>query len=130
MTVHRRKPIVKPIPLLVAALAVLPFLAPAPTEARSLGRMLQNSGLVPADLSVMEEAALQLVEPLGRTGDARRWSNPATRTVGAVTLGRIEGNCAELVHRVRTARMSDTATYRTWRCRTADGGWQVSAGPN
>lgn len=119
----------KPALLLAAALAALPLLAPAPLEARNLTRLLQNSGLAPADLTVMEQAALQLVEPLGSTGDARRWSNPATGSVGAVTLGRIEGRCAEMVHRVRTKRMTETATYRTWRCRAADGSWPASAGP-
>lgn len=120
----------KPVSLFVFALLSLALMDPVPAEARSLARMLDRSGLVPGDIAVMEEAALQLVEPLGRTGDARQWRNPTSRSVGAVTLGRIEGQCAELVHRVRTVRMRDTATYRTWRCRTQDGGWQVSAGPN
>jgi hypothetical protein len=77
----------------------------------------------------MQTAALQLVDPLGQTGDARRWSNPESRSKGAVTLGRFEGNCAELVHRVRTVRQPDPITYRTWRCRTASGSWQLSSGP-
>lgn len=119
----------KPVSFLVLALAALPLLAPAPAEARNLGRSLDRSGLQPADLEVMNTSAMQLLEPLGRTGDARRWDNPRTRSVGAVTLGRIQGSCAELVHRVRTTRMSETATFITWRCRTATGDWQASAGP-
>lgn len=119
----------KPIQLMLAALLVLPLMTAQETQARNLGQMLDNSGLAPGDISAMQTAALQLVDPLGQTGDARRWSNPESRSKGAVTLGRIEGNCAELVHRVRTTRRPEPITYRTWRCRTASGSWQVSPGP-
>ena len=115
--------------LIFVALLALPLMTPEAAQGRSLGRMLDDSGLAPGDMSAMETAARQLVEPLGQTGDARRWSNPASRSQGAVTLGRIDGNCAELVHRVRTVKRPEPITYRTWRCRTADGTWQVSAGP-
>lgn len=117
-------------PLLLAAFMTVPLLGAGEAQALSLGRMLQDSGLAPKDLSVMETAALQLVDPLGRTGDARRWSNPESRSRGAVTLGRIEGNCAELVHSISTVRRPGPATYRFWRCRRADGTWQISRGPN
>jgi hypothetical protein len=115
--------------LIFTVLLALPLMTAEAAQARNLGKMLDNSGLAPGDISAMETAAQQLVEPLGQTGDARRWSNPASRSEGAVTLGRIEGNCAELVHRVRTVRRPDPITYRTWRCRTAQGTWQVSPGP-
>jgi|AntRauTorckE5430_2_1112549.scaffolds.fasta_scaffold10579_1 hypothetical protein len=119
----------RPSHLIFAALLALPLLPAGEAQARSLGRMLDNSGLAPGDISVMETAALQLVEPLGQSGDARRWSNPASRSKGAVTLGRIDGNCAELVHRVSTVRRPEPITYRTWRCRTPEGAWQISPGP-
>lgn len=115
--------------LLSAALLALPFMESGEAQARSLGKILFDSGLSPNDISVMETAAQQLFEPMGRTGDARRWSNPASRSKGAVTLGRIDGNCAELVHRVSTVKRPEPATFRTWRCRTADGAWSVSPGP-
>ena len=115
---------------LMVAILALPVIFARDAEARSLGRMLRDSGLAPSDISTMEAAARQLFEPMGRTGDARRWSNPKSRSKGAVTLGRIEGGCAELVHRVRTLSRPETATYRTWRCRMADGTWQISPGPN
>lgn len=116
--------------LLVAAFLALPLVATGEAQARSLGQILFDSGLSQSDLSVMESAAMQLVEPMGRSGDARRWSNPDSRSKGAVTLGRIEGSCAEMVHRVSTVKRPQAATFRTWRCRTADGTWQASAGPN
>jgi len=116
--------------LLSAALLVLPLMGSGEAQARSLGKILFDSGLSPNDISVMEMAAQQLFEPMGRTGDARRWSNPASRSKGAVTLGRIQGNCAELVHRVSTLKRPEPATFRTWRCRAADGEWKVSPGPN
>lgn len=119
----------KPSHLILAALLALPATFGGETQARSLGKMLETAGLAPGDVSAMETAALQLVDPLGQTGDARRWSNPASQSKGAVTLGRIEGNCAELVHRVATVRRPEPITYRTWRCRTAEGGWQISPGP-
>jgi hypothetical protein len=115
--------------LLSAALLALPLMGSGEAQARSLGKILYDSGLSQSDLSAMEKAGSQLVEPLGQTGDARRWSNPASRSKGAVTLGRIDGNCAELVHRVSTVKRPEPATFRTWRCRTADGGWRVSPGP-
>jgi len=116
-------------PLFLAVFLTVPMLGTSEAQALSLGRMLQDSGLSPNDLSVMESAALQLVNPLGRTGDARRWSNPESRSRGAVTLGRIEGNCAELIHSISTVRRPGPATYRFWRCRTSAGQWQLSAGP-
>ncbi|MEI4233523.1 hypothetical protein [Roseovarius sp. D22-M7] len=118
----------KPSHLMLATMLAWPFAA-QDAQARSLGQMLDRSGLAPGDIAVMETAALDLVAPLGRTGDARRWSNPESRSKGAVTLGRIEGNCAELVHRVATVRRPQPVTYRTWRCRTENGTWQVSPGP-
>lgn len=119
----------KPSHLIFVALLAVPLMPAEQAQARNLGEMLDNSGLAPGDMSAMQTAALQLVDPLGQTGDARRWSNPESRSKGAVTLGRIEGNCAELVHRVRTTRRPEPITYRTWRCRTASGSWQVSPGP-
>lgn len=118
----------KPSHLMFAALLALPLLGAGDARARSLGRMLDNSGLAPSDISVMQAAALDLVEPLGQTGDARRWSNPASGAKGAVTLGRIDGNCAELIHRIATVKHPEPVTYRTWRCKTADGTWQLSPG--
>ncbi|HKL46851.1 MAG TPA: hypothetical protein VJ906_11500 [Roseovarius sp.] len=115
--------------LLSVALLALPLMGAGEAQSRSLGKILSDSGLSPDDIEVMEIAARQLFEPLGRTGDARRWSNSKSRSNGAVTLGRIDGNCAELVHRVSTVKRRDPATYRTWRCRTADGEWRVSPGP-
>lgn len=115
--------------LLLVAMLLVPAIGPGEAQARSLGKILYESGLVPGDISVMETAAMQLVDPLGQTGDARRWSNPASRSNGAVTLGRIKDNCAELVHRVSTVKRPNPVTYRMWRCRTEDGKWQVSAGP-
>ena len=119
----------KPSHLILAGLLALPLMTTEAAQARSLGKMLDDSGLVPGDISAMETAARDLVEPLGKTGDARRWSNPPSRSKGAVTLGRIDGNCAELVHRVATVKRPQPITYSTWRCRTADGTWQVSPGP-
>jgi hypothetical protein len=119
----------KPSHLVFAALLAWPLAAADGAQARNLGQMLDRSGLAPGDTAAMETAAMQLIEPLGQTGDAREWSNPESRSKGAVTLGRIEGNCAELVHRVATVKRPEPATIRTWRCRTADGKWQVSAGP-
>ena len=119
----------KPSHLIFAALLALPLMTTGPAQARSLGKMLDTAGLTPGDISAMETAALQLVEPLGQTGDARHWSNPASRSKGAVTLGRIDGNCAGLVHRVATVKRPGPVTYRTWRCRTSDGAWQISPGP-
>ncbi|MGX0879022.1 hypothetical protein ACSSV4_003729 [Roseovarius sp. MBR-154] len=119
----------RPKILLSAALLALSLMGSGEAQARSLGKILFDSGLSPNDISVMETAARQLFEPMGRTGDARRWSNPSSRSKGAVTLGRIDGNCAELVHRVSTVKRPEPATYRTWRCRTSDGEWRVSPGP-
>jgi len=116
--------------LLCTAILALPLTGTDVAQARSLGKILFDAGLSQSDLSTMEAAALQLVDPLGQTGEARRWSNPKSRSKGAVTLGRIERNCAELVHRVSTVKRPEPATYRVWRCRTADGTWQVSPGPN
>ena len=119
----------KPLHLTLAVLLALSLMTTGPAQARGLGKMLETAGLAPGDISAMETAARQLVEPLGQTGDARRWSNPASRSKGAVTLGRIEGNCAELVHRLTIVIRPEPFTYRTWRCRTADGRWQISPGP-
>jgi len=113
----------------LTAVLALSVMGAGDAQARSLGKILYDSGLVPSDLSVMDRAATQLVEPLGQTGDARRWSNPESRSKGAVTLGRMEGDCVELVHLVSTVKRPDPATFRTWRCRAADGTWQVNAGP-
>lgn len=115
--------------IMIAALLAGPVTVAGQAHARSLGQMLETAGLAPGDLSAMQTAALQLVDPLGQTGDARLWTNPASRSNGAVTLGRIEGDCAQLVHRVRTVKRAEPITYRTWRCRTTDGQWQVSPGP-
>lgn len=116
--------------LIYAAVLALPGLGAGEAQARSLARILFESGLSQSDLSAMESAAGQLYEPLGSTGDARRWSNPVTRSRGAVTLGQIDGDCAQLVHRVSTVKRPDPVTYRVWRCRMADGTWQARPGLN
>jgi len=115
--------------LLLAAFLMVPLQGTGEAQAQGLGRMFQDSGLSPKDLSIMETAALQLLDPLGRTGDVRLWNNPQRRSRGAVTLGPIEGNCAELVYSISTVMRPGPATYRFWRCKTSEGQWQLSNRP-
>jgi len=115
---------------LCAVLLALPLTLAGEAQARSLGSILNDSGLSPEDISGMEKAARQLYEPMGRTDDARRWSNSRSRSTGLVTLGQKQGNCVELVHRFSTVKRPEPVTFRIWRCRTAEGDWRISPGPN
>jgi hypothetical protein len=114
---------------LLTAVLALSVMGTGDVQARSLGKILCHSGLSPSDLLVMNRAATHLVEPLGQTCDARRWSNPKSCSKGAVTLGLTKGACVKLLHLLSTVKRPEPATFRTWRCRVAEGSWQVSAGP-
>jgi len=114
---------------LLVVVLTMPLLGTGEAHALGLGRMFKDSGLSPKDFSVMEAAASRLLDPLGKTGESRRWANPNSNAKGVVMLGMIEGNCAELVYSFSTVTRPRPATYRFWRCQTSEGQWQLSNRP-
>lgn len=111
---------------LVFVLAALSVIGVAPVQARTLTKMLADSGLTPEDIDMMSgEAASLYTSASRRTGDKAEWKNDSSGAFGSVKIIAIEGKCITLDHVFKTRKNRDFQSTRTRRCQAADGSWQL-----
>lgn len=115
-----------PIPPNTRAAALLLACLPLAVQAQGLGGLVADTGLKSSDHAMMREAGARLytVESpaVGATED---WSNEETGARGRVELTGFDGECAEL-HHVFQVRNRATDQFRSRRCRTPEGAWQIA----
>lgn len=112
--------------MLGALVTVFAASAPPQAFALSLSAMLAKTGLSPEDFKVMNEATRQIDEATDkRPGMTVDWQNPASGASGTVQLTGVEGNCMKLTHLARLAGQQKDIGFRSLRCRTEDGKWQL-----
>ncbi|SLN09514.1 hypothetical protein PEL8287_00007 [Roseovarius litorisediminis] len=105
-------------------------ITPQTVQAQGLARMLDESGIEPESLAIMQDTAKSLYTANGKAiGDNKKWTNEKTGTAGRVEIVDLKNNCVQLFHRVEAGRSGKVTELRTWRCRTANGDWQMSAKP-
>lgn len=115
-----------PLRLILAAAVLALVVSPDMGHAR-LSKMLADSGIEPASFEMMGETAKELyTAPSKSVGNKKSWQNASTGTSGTVEIVEIQDNCVKLFHRVIVAKTSKTNEVSTWRCKLADGTWQLS----
>lgn len=106
--------------LLLAAFSVAaPF-----ASAKSLSRILADSGLTPADFDMVQNSAKTLYDtPNHKPGQNVDWSNPESGAHGSAQLKTVRGNCAYILHKVYVRDATRPRELRTEYCQSADGEW-------
>ena len=108
-------------------LALAVGLGGVPAPAKPLARILQKSGLSPADFAFLGAAERSLYETATpRPGRVVSWTNPETRSHGTVRLAALRGNCAYLRHFVYPRGETKAFELRNRMCRAADGKWLLT----
>lgn len=111
-------------------LLVLPFLlsaAPAPVLAKSLAKIIADSGLTPADFDLMWATEATLYKTAHPTpGKTASWENPQSGAKGSVTLDKMQSNCAYLRHVVVAKDRNTPLDLHNRMCRSSDGQGRVA----
>lgn len=94
------------------------------SNAKSLAKIMSNSGLSPEDFTIMGEQAATLYSTSSpRTGATADWKNDASQSFGTVELVAMQQNCALLRHLVHPKGAQKAREIRTRWCKTSDGTW-------
>ena len=93
-------------------------------DAKSLSRILAETGLSSEDFDMMGQYAAKLYEHgAPRAGSKAQWSNDNSGAVGTVTLDVVRGNCVSLRHEATAGGKDKPVLIHTRRCKNADGIW-------
>jgi len=92
-------------------------------EAKSLSKMLGQSGVAPEDFEMAGQAGrtLYAVNP-PKVGQTVRWQNPKSGSTGTVKLVSMRNGCAQLQHVVTTST-GKVQPYESRLCQNAQGNW-------
>ncbi|MFT4960550.1 MAG: hypothetical protein ACI92Z_001634 [Paracoccaceae bacterium] len=94
------------------------------SNAKSMAKILSDSGLSPEDFAIMTaQGATLFVTVTPRKGATTQWQNDATHSYGVVQLVAVQANCVLLRHLVHPNGAQKAREIRTRRCETSDGNW-------
>lgn len=110
--------------LLVGLMCLAAGLSGSESQAKSMAKIMAESGLSPEDFEIMgQQAATLYTAASPRKGATIQWKNDATRSYGTVFLIEMAGNCAVLRHLVYPKGANKAREIRLRRCQTSDGSW-------
>lgn len=110
--------------LLAGLICVAAGLSCTSSSAKSLAKIMSDSGLSPEDFTIMTEQAATLYSTGSpRKGATTDWKNDASLSYGTVELVAMQQNCALLRHMVHPKGAQKAREIRTRRCKTSDGKW-------
>ena len=93
-------------------------------EAKSLSRILAETGLSSEDFDMMGQYAAWLYDRSApRAGSKAQWANDSSGAAGTVTLDAVSGNCVSLRHEATAGGKDKPVLIHTRRCKNADGIW-------
>ena len=93
-------------------------------DAKSLSRILAETGLSSEDFDIMGQYAAGLYERgTPKAGSRAQWSNDSSGAAGTVTLDAVSGKCVSLRHEATAAGKDKPVLIHTRRCKNADGIW-------
>ena len=95
--------------------------------AKSLARILEDTGLSPGDFDQLMAVEQALVQQ-GQVGRSRNWSNPDTGTKGVSKIASRQGSCVYMQHVVTLADDKPRKEFRTAFCQQSDGQWLRAPG--
>ena len=108
--------------LLCACAVLIAFGATA--EAKSLSRILAETGLSSEDFDLMGQYAAGLyVRGAPQSGSSAKWTNEESGASGTVTLDKFADNCVWLRHEAMAGGGGKPVLIHTRRCKNADGIW-------
>ena len=108
---------------LLSACAILVTISGA-ADAKSLGRILAETGLSSEDFDLMGQYAAGLYKRGSpKTGASSNWANAESGASGTVTLEAVKGNCVSLRHEATAGGRDKPVLIHTRRCKNADGIW-------
>lgn len=115
------------VPLTFIAASVLALSLTASVSAKSLSRMVAETGLSPEDFNILTETARPLYETASpRAGATASWDNPDSGNRGVVRLDSLSGGCAVLTHQVYAKGATEPRAIRSRRCKSAEGKWLLA----
>ena len=110
--------------LLVGLICLAAALSGSESAAKSMAKIMADSGLSPEDFEIMgQQAATLYTVASPRKGATTQWKNDATRSYGTVILMGMPKNCAVLRHLIYTKGAKKAREFRLRRCKTSDGSW-------
>lgn len=93
----------------------------------NLSSIFKGKDIEPETLEIMGKTAEGLYTSSSKSvGDKKEWINEDTGTRGIVEIVELRDNCVKLFHYVEIAKPAKTREVAVWRCRTADGTWQLT----
>lgn len=106
--------------LLLATMSVAaPF-----ASAKSLSRILAETGLSPVDFDMVQASAKTLYDtPNPQKGKEASWTNPQSGAHGTALLTTVRGKCTYILHKVYVKDATDPRELRTEYCQNAAGEW-------
>ena len=108
---------------LLSACAILVAVSGA-ADAKSLGRILAETGLSSEDFDLMGQYAAGLYQRgTPKTGASVKWANGESGASGTVTLEAVKGDCVSLRHEATAGGRDKPVLIQTRRCKNADGVW-------
>jgi surface antigen len=101
--------------------------APTPVMAKSLSRIIADSGLSPQDFDMMRTAEHTLYATASpKVGKTANWDNPQSGSRGSVKLDSMQSGCAMLHHVVYPKGRPQALELRNRMCKSSDGRWLVT----
>lgn len=110
--------------LLVGLICLAAALSGTQSQAKSMAKIMADSGLSPEDFEIMgQQAATLYTVTSPRKGATAQWKNDANHSYGTVELVGMQQNCAILRHMVHPKGAKKAREIRLRRCKTSDGTW-------
>ncbi|MBV1895427.1 MAG: hypothetical protein KUG70_03140 [Rhodobacteraceae bacterium] len=110
--------------LLAGLICIAAGLTCSASDAKSISKILSDSGLSPDDFEIMTQQAATLYSNVTpRKGATVQWKNDATRSYGLAELVSVQANCVQLRHLVHPKGIQTAREIRTRRCKTSGGDW-------
>ena len=110
--------------LLASLICLAAGLSCTTSSAKSLAKIMSDSGLSPEDFTIMGEQAATLYSTGNPSkGATTEWKNDTSQSYGTVELVAMQQNCAVLRHLVHPKGAQKAREIRTRRCKASDGTW-------
>ncbi|WP_158964357.1 hypothetical protein [Chachezhania sediminis] len=96
-------------------------------SAKSIHKMIVDTGLTDADFQIMGDAGRTLyVDKTAKVGAEAIWQNPETGSHGTVEVQKIEGNCVILQHLYVSGRTKKQTSTWLKQCKQPNGSWVLT----
>lgn len=107
--------------LVIVGIAALALAAPM-ASAKSLSKIMGESGLSPEDMTAMGAASASLYKDT-TPGASARWKNDATKSYGTVKIKSYDGTCVVLDHAIHAKGAAQARPFVNKHCKNAQGHW-------